>query len=98
MRIIRANASSNGIDAARIGVIGFSAGGHLASMMATQPDQTLYAPADATGSLSADRILWADLSSGKRSRRTAEAFRQMVGAKFVFAGPARGGWMRVTRR
>lgn len=35
IRHVRANASQHGIDPARVGVIGFSAGGHLSSMAAT---------------------------------------------------------------
>jgi acetyl esterase/lipase len=38
MRIVRSRASEFGIDPARIGLMGFSAGGHLASTVATQPD------------------------------------------------------------
>ncbi|MFW6261796.1 MAG: alpha/beta hydrolase [Spirochaetota bacterium] len=38
MRILRSRAGHYGIDAARIGIMGFSAGGHLASLVATQPD------------------------------------------------------------
>jgi acetyl esterase/lipase len=38
MRIMRSRASSLGIDPNKIGIMGFSAGGHLASTVATQPD------------------------------------------------------------
>jgi acetyl esterase/lipase len=37
MRIVRSRASEFGIDPSRIGLMGFSAGGHLASTVATQP-------------------------------------------------------------
>lgn len=35
LRLVRANAATYGVDSARIGIWGFSAGGHLASMAAT---------------------------------------------------------------
>lgn len=38
MRILRSRADGYAIDPGRIGVMGFSAGGHLASTVATQPD------------------------------------------------------------
>jgi len=39
IRTVRANASEWNVDASRIGVIGFSAGGHLASTVSTHHDQ-----------------------------------------------------------
>ncbi|HWU91022.1 MAG TPA: alpha/beta hydrolase fold domain-containing protein [Kofleriaceae bacterium] len=45
MRLVRDHAAAWNIDPARVGVLGFSAGGHLASLLSTQP--TLHAdPAD----------------------------------------------------
>jgi len=46
MRLIRANAAKYGIDPARIGVLGFSAGGHVAASLATRFAETVYAPID----------------------------------------------------
>ncbi|MCD9098548.1 alpha/beta hydrolase [Luteimonas fraxinea] len=46
MRLIRAHASDYGIDPARVGVMGFSAGGHVAARLATTPD-AVYAATDA---------------------------------------------------
>lgn len=47
LRTIRAQAAGYGIDPAKIGVIGSSAGGHLAGMMATRGDHSFYGPVDA---------------------------------------------------
>lgn len=46
MRLIRAQASDYGIDPARVGVMGFSAGGHVAARLATTVD-AVYADTDA---------------------------------------------------
>ncbi len=46
LRIIRAEAAANGVDRDRIGVMGLSAGGHLAAMLAYRTDAT-YRVADA---------------------------------------------------
>ena len=42
MRLLRASAGELGIDAARIGILGFSAGGHLAADFATAFDEPCY--------------------------------------------------------
>lgn len=53
IKIIRSLAVQYGIDPAKIGILGFSAGGHLAGMTATQPDKKYYKPIDAIDALSA---------------------------------------------
>ncbi|MGV3459816.1 MAG: alpha/beta hydrolase [Flavobacterium sp.] len=46
MRIIRRNAESWKINPQKVGVIGFSAGGHLAATLATQYNRQVYTPID----------------------------------------------------
>jgi len=46
LRIVRSHAGQWHIDAQRIGVLGFSAGAHLAAALSTQFDQRLYDPVD----------------------------------------------------
>jgi len=53
MRLIRSMAEKFGIDRHRIGIMGFSAGGHLAGMTETEPDQQLYSAVDGADRLSA---------------------------------------------
>jgi len=53
MRVIRAGATRFGIDARRVGVLGFSAGGHLAGSLATRAGERTYAAVDAADRLSA---------------------------------------------
>ncbi|HZG31170.1 MAG TPA: alpha/beta hydrolase [Ensifer sp.] len=53
LRVIRANAASYGIDKNRVGVLGFSAGGHLAGLVATRFGETFYEPIDKIDTLSA---------------------------------------------
>ena len=46
MRIVRTRATEFGIDPKQIGIMGFSAGGHLAGFTALRPQHQLYAGAD----------------------------------------------------
>lgn len=46
IRLVRSHASEWGIDPERIGIVGFSAGGHLALMTATTFDRNSYEPVD----------------------------------------------------
>lgn len=53
VRLVRQKAGEFGLDAKRIAVLGFSAGGHLAGSIATRFDEKVYAPVDAADRLSA---------------------------------------------
>lgn len=61
MRLIRANAERFHLDPARVGVLGFSAGGFLTTTLATRHSAPLYAPVDATDKLSARPFLAAPI-------------------------------------
>ncbi|MBI1686700.1 alpha/beta hydrolase [Caulobacter hibisci] len=52
IRIIRSRAGELGLDPERVGVMGFSAGGHLAGRLSTQFKRQTYAPIDAIDTLS----------------------------------------------
>ena len=60
MRLIRFNAKEYGIDDDRVGIVGFSAGGHLAGMTSVRSDFSSYEPVDAADKLS-DRPDWSAL-------------------------------------
>ena len=47
LRLIRANARQWGVDPHRVGVMGFSAGGHVAASLGTRYAETVHAPHDA---------------------------------------------------
>ena len=53
IRVIRAGARSYGVDPDKVGVLGFSAGGHLMGLAATRSAFASYTPTDATDALSA---------------------------------------------
>ncbi|WP_343518851.1 alpha/beta hydrolase [Sphingomonas sp.] len=53
MRLLRANSAKLGIDPKRIGVLGFSAGGHLAGTLATRGDAVFYPATDVADHVSA---------------------------------------------
>lgn len=48
VRIVRRNAQAWGIDPSKIGIMGFSAGGHVASTLCTHYSENTYQPIDAT--------------------------------------------------
>ena len=53
MRLIRSRAGGYGVDPHRLGVMGFSAGGHVAGMLSLAWDRKVYAPVDAADRASA---------------------------------------------
>ncbi len=53
VRVIRAHAAEWGLDPARVGFIGYSAGGHLAASLEFFSDKSIYAPVDDADQLSA---------------------------------------------
>ncbi|MBM1107715.1 alpha/beta hydrolase [Aurantibacter crassamenti] len=53
IRMVRSNASAYNVDPNKIGIMGFSAGGHLASTLGTHFNEKVYQPIDAIDNLSA---------------------------------------------
>ncbi|WP_158797842.1 alpha/beta hydrolase [Pedobacter sp. L105] len=53
MRLIRSMSERFGIDSHKVGIMGFSAGGHLAAMTETEPDKDLYPSTDRADRISA---------------------------------------------
>ncbi|HEX4736547.1 MAG TPA: alpha/beta hydrolase [Allosphingosinicella sp.] len=74
MRLIRSRAADFRIDPARLGVIGFSAGGHLAADLATAYAERTYAPVDEADGLPA-RPAFAALIYAVTTLRPSEGHR-----------------------
>lgn len=53
VRLVRKNAAAWGLQADRVGVMGFSAGGHVAASLGTKHDRKVYEPVDEADALSA---------------------------------------------
>ncbi len=82
LRWMQANADSLGVDPERLGVIGFSAGGHLASLLGTMPEAGARPLESTRPSVVIDFYGPADLKSLKAERKL---FREPVD---LFLGPA----------
>ena len=61
MRLIRSRAGRYGIDPARVGVMGFSAGGHLCADLAVRHGRRVYSPVDAADRLDARPMIAAPI-------------------------------------
>jgi acetyl esterase/lipase len=82
MKIIRSRADEFALDPARIGIMGFSAGGHLAGFTAYQPERPLYAGYDAYEQVSARpdfAVLLFPVVSLRKPYDTTRTRREIVG-------------------
>ena len=82
MKIIRTRASEFSLDPSRIGIMGFSAGGHLAGFTALQPGRELYAGVDQFEHVSARpdfAVLLFPVVSLRKPYDTTRTRREIVG-------------------
>jgi acetyl esterase/lipase len=82
LRLIRARAGAYGVDPHRVGVIGFSAGGHVAGMLSLAWDRPVYAPIDAADGVSARpdiAILMYPVATMTSARAHAGSRRNLLG-------------------
>ena len=82
MRIVRTRAPEFGIDPKQIGILGFSAGGHLAGFTALQPQRQLYAGSDKYEKVSARpdfSVLLFPVVSLRKPYDTTRTRREIIG-------------------
>ena len=84
MKIIRSRAGEFAVDPGRIGIMGFSAGGHLAGFTALQPARPLYAGADGYERVSARpdfAVLLFPVVTLRKPYDTTRTRREIIGEK-----------------
>ncbi len=86
--LVRSNAAKWQIDPHKIGVLGFSAGGHLAAAISTHFEKRLYPPADAADKESCRPDFAVALYPGHLTIRAAESDAIQGSKKFVVQYPA----------
>jgi acetyl esterase/lipase len=86
--LVRFHAAEWHIDPHKIGVLGFSAGGHLAAAMSTHFDKRLYPPVDAADKQSCRPDFAVALYPGHLSLSAAEWDAEQGASKFVLHHPA----------
>ncbi|WP_434026851.1 alpha/beta hydrolase [[Pseudomonas] boreopolis] len=93
IRLIRARAAAFGIDPHRVGVMGFSAGGHVAASLGTRFDERSYPVQDAADRLSArpdfQLLVYPVIDMGQASRCAAAAGECEASAPIAHPGSRR---------
>jgi acetyl esterase/lipase len=85
--LVRSRAAEWHIDPHKIGVLGFSAGGHLSAAMSTHFDQRLYSPVDAADKVSCRPDFAVPIYPGHLSFGAAEWDAKQGTKKFVLPNP-----------